>query len=396
MISVQSIEVFLSAFHEYVARNVEHFQAHPAARVSEFWVEHFKDRQNFPSASDFLAFRRENFLYGIGYTGPAAIDRKKAEFSETVLSITLFTPPEFISGLREPVLGAPLVFPFGNTHFSSSFVLNAGTAWRIKSLNDRFGKNGKIHVAEIGAGWGACATQLLQVSEIESYTIVDLPENLCLSSTYLKHFNEKLDAQFVECVGSAVLVPKSGLIFALPPAIDRLKGPYDLIINTMSFQEMDLETVDTYLNWAHSALAPGGLLISFNSHDKSGIHKASQYLHNGLKLVHMAPFRKVPTGWFNTIPYEMVFRREESSISKDFSGGFARVRAKVLVGSLEGQVELEHLQKEAVGLSVEAINLIKTRDVSKLQNHIARILDCPVGKAQKSRRLSQILRRMFS
>lgn len=466
----------LDAFHSYLAQNLMACERHPAARVSSFWTEHFADRRNYPDVREFITFRRGDFVYGIGDTGPATPEQKRREFEEVSKSIQLFTPTGFIERLREPVLGAPLVYPIGDTCLSASFVLNAGTAWRITLLQAQHGKAGSpLHVCEIGAGWGACASQLHQICDIASYTVIDLPENLCLSSTCLALGLSDRKAGFIACTPGDPSPPIAGTLnFGLPPAIDNLAGPYDLIINTMSFQEMDLETVDTYFRWAARVLAPGGLLVSFNSHDKAGVRHASQYLHEGLRLVHMAPFRKVPAGYFNTIPYEMVFRREDDArssmpvaavdalgelvqlgldsdlrelaetalaakseqeprylaamanffyaddeqkrcvllaqllqeddcvthfvvgnywyaqgnmasarvhLEKSLARGlrdFAAVRARVLLAVLDGEAAAAPLREAAAGLAGEVTAIISARDVAGLQNHIARVMDCPV------------------
>jgi len=496
MIYSDQISRTLDGFHAYIARNLAACAQHPAARVSSFWSEHFADRRNFPDVREFLSFRRGNFLYGIGDTGPATPEQKQREFDEISNSMLLFTPQEFIERLREPVLGAPLVYACGDAVLSSSYVLNAGTAWRVSELTKRYGKGeGSLHVCEIGAGWGACASQLHQVCDIASYTIVDLPENLCLSSTYLALTLPERKAGFVECTPSSRVAPESNTLnFALPPAIDNLSGPYDLIINTMSFQEMDRETVDEYFRWAARSLAPGGLLLSFNAHDKAGIIRPSEYMHEGLQLLHVAPFRKIPAGYFNTIPYETVFRRadginqaeltpafdaigelvqlgldsdvaelaagalvkssseslarlglirdflyaqneerrqavltqllyeDKSSVGSFLAGNywfaqgdmqaaqgylaksistglqdFALLRARVLLAAIDPAHSAETVLKEIAafggGLDGEIAPLVSNRDVSKLQNHIARVLDCPVSAAPKPM-LQRVLQRL--
>jgi hypothetical protein len=474
----------LEQFHSYIGRNLMLCEQHPAARVSSFWAEHFADRRNFPDVGEFLAFRRGNFVYGIGDTGPATPEQKRREFDEVCKSILRLTPSDFIDRLREPVLGAPLIYSCGEASLSASYVLNAGTTWRISQLAKRYGHDSHpLNVCEIGAGWGACASQLHQVCDIASYTIIDLPENLCLSSTYLAMTLPDRQPRFVECAPTAPIAPLPGTLnFALPPAIDNLAGPYHLIINTMSFQEMDSETVDEYFRWAARVLAPGGLLLSFNAHDKAGIGRPSEYLHDGLHLVHMAPFRKLPAGYFNTIPYEMVFRREDIAreeisasavdalgeliqlglddnlrelaeavtttksgqkiayltsmrnffyaddeqqrrmtlelllrqndclthfvagnywyaqgnmnsanvhLTKSMALGlqdFAAVRAQVLLSALNG-ISDASLSEDAGGLAGEVASVIAQRNVAGLQNHIARVMDCPVNTPVSSRAL---------
>lgn len=222
MIYCDQISDLLSQFRSYIDENAAYCATHPAGTVSSFWEDHFAERRNFPDVGEFLSFRRENFVYGIGDTGPASYQVKRAEFDAICKSIRLFTPLDFIESLREPALGAPLVFPIGHRSNSASFVLNAGTTWRIKELLNQFGPRRPLHIAEVGAGWGACATQIHQVFDVASYTIIDLPENLCLSSTYLTMANPNRQISFIDCrQGSAITPTQGSLNFAyLPPSIN--------------------------------------------------------------------------------------------------------------------------------------------------------------------------------
>jgi hypothetical protein len=457
----------LERFHHYLERNLPFCRDHRAARVSAFWTEHFSDRRNFPKVPDFLTFRQADYLYGIGDTKHASIEQKQREFEDIRKSIGLFTPNEFVAHLREPYLGAPLVFKNGNHWQSGSFLLNAGTTWRVCELLKMYGPGVRsLHACEIGAGWGACAYQLHQAADIASYTIIDLPENLCLSSTYLSSVLPDRVVHFVDGEPGATQAPAGSSLL--------LAGPYDLILNTVSLQEMDRETVLEYLGWAARSLAPDGVLVSFNSHDKEGVRRPSEYLTPPLELVHMRPFRKVPAGFFNTIPYEMVLRRREGTeqnvangvdalgeliqlgldtelshhtanllagqldpeeqgfleLLRDFcypgdeqrrrvfadellgkhrnavttflvanwqfAGGnfagaranleqslalgladFACIRAHVMLSLLDTS-RPAGLEALAGGLFMEIQRVIENRDISSVQNHIARVLDCPV------------------
>lgn len=93
-------------------------------------------------------------------------------------------------------------------------------------------KNDIKSVVEIGAGFGRTCQALLCINPtIESYTIIDLPEILNLSRTYLKkavpNFFDKI--KFVENIQD----------------IKNLNA--DLSINIDSFQEMIPATIDTYM-----------------------------------------------------------------------------------------------------------------------------------------------------
>lgn len=311
---VEKVKSVWENFRAYVARNAEFCKEHPAAQVSSFWAEYFNDRPNFPEIQDILAFRRNNATWGSGDTLYADQETKFKEYRDTLAAIRLFVPDDFIRSLQEPYFGAPVIFTIDDITHSANFVMNAGTAWRMKALLQQYGAQKNTYdFCEIGAGFGGCSYQLHQIAPINSYTVVDLAENLCLSSVFLATCLPEKALNFVECDPLSVDTKvDNALKFSLPPGIDKLTGKFDVMLNTFSFQEMDLESVLAYLKWSSSVLSDDGVLISFNSHDKAGITRASQYCVEGLELIHLKTFRAVPTGFFNTIPYEMVLTKSDA------------------------------------------------------------------------------------
>lgn len=94
------------------------------------------------------------------------------------------------------------------------------------------------HVMEIGAGFGRTAQALIRLAgNIRKYTIVDLPEVLSLSRSYLgKVLNKKEFA-------------KLDFVNALSLSGDRPDfHAIDLVINIDSFQEMPKETIRYYFD----------------------------------------------------------------------------------------------------------------------------------------------------
>lgn len=88
-------------------------------------------------------------------------------------------------------------------------------------------------VIEIGAGFGRTAHMLLiNLPEIDNYTILDFPEMLDLSRSYL------------ELVLTPSLFKK--ISFLSPDVIE--KSDFDLAIQIDGLQEMDSETIDHYFN----------------------------------------------------------------------------------------------------------------------------------------------------
>jgi len=159
----------------------------------------------------------------------------------------------------------------------------------------------RLRVLEIGAGYGAVANQLHQILDIEKYTIVDLPESLYISNYYL---GESIGREASFSVQEKV---DHGLEFAMPNQLNLIDGEFDLIINTISFGEMDLKMVKEYLNFIQKSLSKQGYFYSLNTHGKAGVIKPSQYLLDKGSLYSMYHWiRRVPNGLFNRMHYELV------------------------------------------------------------------------------------------
>lgn len=92
------------------------------------------------------------------------------------------------------------------------------------------------NVVEIGAGFGRTAQALIKlVVNIKRYTIIDIPEVLSLSHSYLEKVLSKDEFAKLDFV-NALLLPKD---------IHDLQS-VDLVINIDSFQEMPKETIKFY------------------------------------------------------------------------------------------------------------------------------------------------------
>jgi hypothetical protein len=193
--------------------------------------------------------------------------------------------------------------------------MNAATTARVTDFVKKFGKTGPLNVLEIGPGWGACVYQLHHSIDVQSYTLIDLPENLYMSTLHLGTVLPDRPIEFIDVVGDKVTeVPTGRICACLPGAISRLHAQFDLVVNSYSLQEMDLESVQEYIDWIETVLSPEGIFVSLNSHAKAGVQKPSDYRYEKFHIYHWSVFRSVPSGFFNTIPYEVVVgRRNEQS-----------------------------------------------------------------------------------
>jgi putative sugar O-methyltransferase len=114
-------------------------------------------------------------------------------------------------------------------------------------------------ILEIGAGYGALALAVRRVLPDAIYTIVDLPQSLCLAACYLATRQDCLvtvDPAKADSSGSILLVPCN--------ALHRLDARTDLAINTLSFGEMPEAVVEDYAKFLRRCAKPGALLFEQN------------------------------------------------------------------------------------------------------------------------------------
>jgi len=297
--------------------------------VSPFWAEVLAEskRRSHPTFSEMLVMRR-GFTYPLGdraKAGDGDADRAYARSAHWVASRSM--DPDVLAGFDESAIGAPPVEVFGEQALSGGGIVNALTVHRIERALKERGLSRPLRVLEIGAGYGAVADQLLRRIDIAHYVICDLPENLFLSGYYVPANHPDRTVAFL----APDVVAPADLAFVAPPWLDVAAGPFDLIVNSYSFQEMNRSSVERYLQFAADNLAADGVLFSLNAHGKAGIEAAGQYLVDGLRLHAIAPVRRFPWQVFGTNPYELVLGRSDrprdsgQSIAVDHIGRLMQV-----------------------------------------------------------------------
>lgn len=103
-------------------------------------------------------------------------------------------------------------------------------------------------VLEIGGGYGGLAAELLAHLPIARYAIVELPDAVPLAWFYLRAcFDEPVE---VAMDARAALRSEARLIVLPPWALPDLPGEADVLINTMSFQHMTMDSLRFY--FAHA------------------------------------------------------------------------------------------------------------------------------------------------
>jgi len=328
---------------EAIERNAEQSRQTQTGKTSNFWAEIFTQRRIYPDLNGLMVCRREGTIVGVGDDPQGTLDREKAYSERVHHNFRRMVTADFARSLPESTFGSPFVFEHEGISRSANFWLNAATTSRVVEFVRRFGKSGPLRVLEIGPGWGGCVYQLHHAIDVESYTLVDLPENLYISTLHLGTVLPDREIGFIDMEGPAVTEIPSGSISAcLPGAIDRIKAQYDLVLNSFSMQEMDLESVRGYIDWIETVLSPEGIFVSLNSHAKAGIEKPSDYRYEKFHIHHWGVFRKSPSGFFNTIPYEVVIGRrrvESPSYAVECQDGLGRLMQLGLDGDLAAYCE---------------------------------------------------------
>ena len=336
--SVYELDHLTSRIREAIERNADQSRRTDAGQTSRFWSDIFATRPNFPDVNQLMVFRREGYAYGIGDDRQGERTRER-EYSARMSHI--FRPMvdgDLLSRLPEPMLGAPLAFNHDGISCSSSFLINAATTQMVTAFVHKYGMPGPLRVLEIGAGWGAVAYQLHFTLDVQSYTIVDLPENLFLSTVYLGSTLPGRRVQILDVKGPRLNeIAPGNIAGCLPGTIDRIEGQFDLILNSFSLQEMALESVHVYTNWIESVLSDDGIFVSLNAHGKAGVRRPSDYGYERFHIHHWRAFRKNPSGFFNTIPYAVVAGRRRAN-SPDYPSAFQDVLGQLIQFGLDNDI----------------------------------------------------------
>ncbi len=106
-------------------------------------------------------------------------------------------------------------------------------------------------VIEIGAGWGGFAYQFRKIIPNHTYIIIDLPQSILFSGTYLKTIFPKLNHLFYTNINEDFIQENIGnydYIYIPNFCMEHIKfDKVNLAINMVSFQEMTTNQVNSYL-----------------------------------------------------------------------------------------------------------------------------------------------------
>ena len=214
--------------------------------------------------------------------------------------LTKDIPPKFV--LNEPDGG--IGFSYENGRFVNIDILRyqrvVNTLYRhgILSALSSNSKQQRSCVLEIGGGYGALAHHLSNVLGDVTYVIVDLPETLLFSASYLSLLNPNKKiyvydtGDFSEFVGSGAARSYDFILIPNYRLHSLARWQFELAINTISFQEMTTHQVDEYLDFISQTCT--GTLYAWNieSHmTASGIPSMPEMLSGRFEFIEVPPPR---------------------------------------------------------------------------------------------------------
>lgn len=204
---------------------------------NKFWKEINEKQLSLENIeSGFENFKSSPINYKIALFNPEVNGVRYLKTVNFLLASSLSEAEKsLIANTANRDLGKPLSIQFEGMSVCLDYLQAATEANFIRQSLELANAN----VIEIGAGYGRTCHTLLSNFEIASYSIVDLPNALQLSSRYL---GEVLDAQTygkIKFISVAEFSPSS-------------LGEFDLAINIDSFAEMDAEVVHEYLAFIDS------------------------------------------------------------------------------------------------------------------------------------------------
>lgn len=291
-------------------------------KISKGWNKIFKKRKYITEKgiANFL-LPKNNIVHGIGVTNNN--QKKEEEKFNTLLEITKRQIPNLERELKniccEEIFGEiPFNLP-NNVKLTRSNLLNFGTYHELKELVFPMIQKKEIKILEIGSGYGELARQVLKYSGYNRicYDFIDLPNNLFFCELYLGAVFglQSLDrSKFLVNPGSRSNKNKISLNFYDPSETAKLAEKYDLIINTYSFQEMTVSSLNAYVNLIEEKLSQNGLFFSINSPQKWDVKSYSDYNFQKFFSISSYMHRAIPpSGHKATVAIVNLFRKRKKT-----------------------------------------------------------------------------------
>jgi putative sugar O-methyltransferase len=204
--------------------------AYPAfckrAAADETVFEHFKSNPIYQQILEHVSFK----------TG--------REYLDVILRMDPSIASLFDKFRENDSIGNPVIY-----HYDRHGWFSPTTLRYIKvacDLKKQFGDLSKMHIIEIGGGYGGQCKILADLTGFASYTIIDIPDALALTGKYLS----LLEIQNVHYIENKKL--------------EEVKS-YDLLISNYAFSEIDRVEQELYLKYVIGPTKNGYMTMNFGT-----------------------------------------------------------------------------------------------------------------------------------
>tara|TARA_B100000989_G_C19486780_1_gene447856 strand:+ start:292 stop:1335 length:1044 start_codon:yes stop_codon:yes gene_type:complete len=132
-------------------------------------------------------------------------------------------------------------------------------------IQNKFHKSNDKKVLEIGSGSCISPALMKYFNKDNKFVLVDLKETMMIGYCFLKFFFPELKILLPQDFSGDLNFKKFDVLFIFPNQLKLLKnGSFDLATNCSSFQEMDIQVVNAYLNQIDRVLKQDGIFSSSN------------------------------------------------------------------------------------------------------------------------------------
>ena len=151
---------------------------------------------------------------------------------------------------------------------------------------------------------------------VNSYTIIDLEENLINSAFYL---GENCGWNNINLIEEPLDNLKENSVNLLTPGnINNLKGHlFDLAINSDSLGEMPIDTCQAYVSWVYNNIKENGYFLSKNGHRrcKDGVQRFDEYGYEVFHLADITPPLYSSSG-FDDFSHNLLLKKSSETIDR--------------------------------------------------------------------------------
>ena len=249
---------------------------------------------------------------------------EKAILSRTkkVLSrLSEITGKEFIEKNKEILVGNPQTLNINNKSYDYHDLFIIYFFYVLFPFLSKKNKKKKFFVCDIGGGYGALAHRIKKNFPNAVCLLFDLPEQNYISNYYLKKLNPKakvldlenlmklrnvksldiLRIRKIDLIDYDYIILPGYLIKKLP------RNFVDVFVNTRSFMEMNIETVNFYFSQIHRIIDRSGIFYCVNRYKKKTSGDVIKF--KKFPLDENWSFEISKPSFFQPLIHEALFRR---------------------------------------------------------------------------------------